>query len=271
MSDTSGDTLTKYTDPTMREFMNEAGGGYYNYGKLAPDTDTTKMTSLREANESMVEYIISELGITTESRVLDLACGQGMYLVQIAARTGCSFVGTDKFEVELEQARRNANEFGVNTQGKFLESSWEEMSEEVKGEKFTHILSMGALHYGHPIIDEILNDIAGCCDLHTKVFLWDIDRCTAWEDCSDPNIHLQMSHAMLSRYEMISHIEESALELTKYEDWTPFIIPGYEFLCRMCEIKDPEMKILTYPKMKKAFIEGKLSNGIYYLRLKRLN
>ena len=44
--------------------------------------------TLIEANLNLVDWIISYMGITESSYLLDIACGRGKYTVEIAKRTG---------------------------------------------------------------------------------------------------------------------------------------------------------------------------------------
>lgn len=190
-----------------------------------------------------------------------------MYTVGISRRTGCRFTGTDINEQYLVRARYLAEQHGVSHLGKFVGSSWELMAAVVKEQKYTHVLSMGSLLYGHHIVDDILVDIAECCDTNTQVFIWDAIRKVDWKDCETVNKHLKMNNPLISKEEMLKKIGSSRLELTDFEDFTTYVIPGYQVITRECQKRDPEMKVLTFPLLKDAFAEGTLGYVIYYLML----
>ena len=162
-------TLTVAAD--YSNLRTDLAGCYLNYSRLDPDTDPAGVADLVQANENMVEHIISTLDISRDSHVLDLGCGKGMYTVEIAKRTGCRFLGTDINPTYLEKCRELARGNGVEEMGNFVQSSWEEMSTQAKEKKYTHVLVLGSLLYGHKVIDQVMADIADCCRADTKIFL----------------------------------------------------------------------------------------------------
>jgi cyclopropane fatty-acyl-phospholipid synthase-like methyltransferase len=60
-----------------------------------------------------VDQLITRLGITVETRVLDVGSGVGGPAVYIAERTGCRVAGIDVNEVGVTTARRLADSAGV--------------------------------------------------------------------------------------------------------------------------------------------------------------
>ena len=132
-------SLENYEDTDKNQLWKDMAPGYINLGMIRPD-DPPEMTML-EGNEAMVDYIIQTLGITELSNVLDLGCGMGMYIVQIAKRTGCRYVGTDKSEGYVEICKKTAEEFGVAERGEFLVSSWEQPNESARNIVFHCLLS----------------------------------------------------------------------------------------------------------------------------------
>ena len=243
----------------------EIGGGYRNYGILDPDTDISNMTDLRVANEQMVDHVISSLNITENSCVLDLGCGRGRCAVEIAKRTGCRVVGTDRSGDYLRESEELAKSESIKAE--WIQSTWEEMNPRVKEMRYTHIISLGALLYGHGVVGEILEDIAECCTADTVVFLWDFVRCIPWTECGEINRHMKMSYPILNKEEMLEKISKSPLQLTLFQDFTKYVIPGYNIIIRKCEEKDPNMKVLTHPIVGEAFKKGELAYVIYHLKL----
>ena len=44
--------------------------------------------TLTEANDYMTNWIVEKLGITESSNVLDIGCGKGKYIAEIAQKSG---------------------------------------------------------------------------------------------------------------------------------------------------------------------------------------
>jgi SAM-dependent methyltransferase len=70
------------------------------------------------------EQVVRELGVVSEDRVLDLACGTGGVAL-VAARTGADVVGLDISADQLEKARRGAEKAGLEI--RFDEGDCQEM------------------------------------------------------------------------------------------------------------------------------------------------
>jgi SAM-dependent methyltransferase len=65
-----------------------------------------------EASAAEVEFLVSALGLSEGSRVLDLACGHGRHSVELARR-GITVTGVDLSQPSLELAAATAAEAGV--------------------------------------------------------------------------------------------------------------------------------------------------------------
>ena len=160
--------LAQYSNTMMEDLWKDLAPGFYNYGRIAPDADLDSIPDLRQANEEMVHYFISKLGITKESKLLDLACGKGMYTVRIAEITGCSYTGVDLAEHYLEECKQWAASHGVTDQGEFLQGTMVDLPASVKERKYTHIMSLSAVFYVHDKLDDLLENIACCSDKDTS-------------------------------------------------------------------------------------------------------
>ena len=65
------------------------------------------------------DLFIEWLSPTSQSRVLDVACGSGLTTLRIAERTGCSVVGIDMHENALAEARRTTAKDGLTSRAAF--------------------------------------------------------------------------------------------------------------------------------------------------------
>jgi SAM-dependent methyltransferase len=68
-----------------------------------------------ERTTQEVDFVVEQLGLTTGSAVLDLACGHGRHAIELARR-GCRVTGLDLSEPSLELARGRAAETGVDVE-----------------------------------------------------------------------------------------------------------------------------------------------------------
>jgi 2-polyprenyl-3-methyl-5-hydroxy-6-metoxy-1,4-benzoquinol methylase len=69
-------------------------------------------THTPERSAAQVEFLIAELGLEHDQRVLDLPCGHGRHSVELARR-GLRVVGVDLNDAPLEMARAAARDAGV--------------------------------------------------------------------------------------------------------------------------------------------------------------
>ena len=256
-----------YNNKIMDDLWDEIAPGYYNYGRISPHVDVDTITNLKQANEDMMEYIISNQQIGPASNVLDLGCGKGMYTVGIAKRTGCRFVGTDINNTYIEGCKELAKTHGVEHQGEFLTASITDLPPTIKDQEYTHVLALGSMLYAHNSLDKFLTHLVSCCNKDTKIFIWDFIRKVDWERCAEANRHLKMPHPLLTKEEVLAGFEKVGLDLVEFQDTTEYIIPGYKVMTRICKRRDPDMEVLTYPLVGTAFMEGLLAYVCYSLKL----
>ncbi|KAL5247301.1 hypothetical protein ACHWQZ_G019240 [Mnemiopsis leidyi] len=253
----------------FNDMWEDLAPGYYNFGRFDPNTDISTITNLVDGNENMVRYIISQLGITKDSYLLDLGCGKGMYTVRIAEITGCKFVGVELNKEYVEQeCKELAEKHGVAQQGEFVQSCMADIPERIRGGHYTHIISLGAALYVHDKMDKLLKTISSCCNKDTQIFFWDVIRNAEWEEVRDVvQRHSKTGFPMLSRQEMWEKVEQAKFRLTKYEDFTPYILPGLKVLSRESKRRDPDTDNLTYPLFCEHFAEGKMAYVTFYFSL----
>ncbi|KAL5247061.1 hypothetical protein ACHWQZ_G019055 [Mnemiopsis leidyi] len=243
--------------------------GYYNYGRTEPSTDISTIPDLVAANENMVRYIISQLGINKDSYLLDLGCGKGMYTVRIAEITGCKFVGVElNMEFVEQDCRELAEKHGVAQQGEFVQSCMADIPDRIRGGHYTHIISLGAALHVHEKMDKLLETVTGCCNKDTQIFFWDIIRNAERDEVRDlVKRHCNKIIPLLSKQEMLEKIEIAKFQLTKFEDFTPYILPGLKVVSRESKRRDPDSIFLTYPLWCEAFAEEKLAYVVFYFTL----
>lgn len=66
-----------------------------------------------EINASLVNEFISKTNITSESVFMDLGCGIGNVVLQVAAQTGCESYGIEIMETPCKFAKRQLKEYAA--------------------------------------------------------------------------------------------------------------------------------------------------------------
>lgn len=89
------------------------------YGEIRAETygEDIGQTSWLTAQEQ--DSFIGQLGLTSESHVLDVGSGPGGPSIRLARVTGCSVAGVDIHEAGIENARRLAEEAGLSHRVQF--------------------------------------------------------------------------------------------------------------------------------------------------------
>jgi cyclopropane fatty-acyl-phospholipid synthase-like methyltransferase len=265
----SDNTMEIYSSEMKNKLWNDIAPGYYHYGLTSPTADLDNIPDLKQSNDDNVRYIIKKLGINKESHILELGCGKGMHTVRIAELTGCRYTGVDICASYIENdCKKWAAKHGVSEQGEFVHGDMMNLPAPVRERKYTHIIAIAVMLYGHNQLGVWLEMVADFCNKDTLVISQDFNRVADWDECADMNSHLKMEYPLLNKEEILKEVERSRLQLTEFEDLTKYVIPGYTIMEKECRKRDPEMRELTYPKMGKAMREGKISFVAYYMKLK---
>ena len=77
------------------------------------------LTVIHPGGLRATRMLIDALGITSESRVIDIACGKGSSAIYLARNRGCSVVGVDIATTLIQEARDTARREGVSTKVTF--------------------------------------------------------------------------------------------------------------------------------------------------------
>lgn len=128
-------------DQRFRSFWDPEGSlhwGYFeNLASARPD-------DFVPACKRWDEYMLEQSGITAESRVLEVACGNGKAAIWIAQQKGCEVVGIDLSSSYIDNARKSASNF-PSLRVSFQKESATHLPFE--NDTFTHAWSQGALYH----------------------------------------------------------------------------------------------------------------------------
>jgi len=125
--------------------------------------------SLEDAQQNKLNHIIRKLDIKSGQRVLDIGCGWGGMVYEIARQSQCEVTGISLSENQINYCKKKAKEFKLDNQVNFELCDYRE----VKG-KYQRLVSVGAFeHIGKKFyktffkkVHNIMTD-NGICLLHT--------------------------------------------------------------------------------------------------------
>ena len=125
--------------------------------------------SLEDAQQNKLNHIIRKLDIKPGQRVLDIGCGWGGMVYEIARQSQCEVTGISLSENQINYCKKKAKEFKLDNQVNFELCDYRE----VKG-KYQRLVSVGAFeHIGKKFyktffkkVHSIMTD-NGICLLHT--------------------------------------------------------------------------------------------------------
>ena len=131
------------------------GTGYRTISYYKTDTDT-----LAQALRNMTARVAEISEMKADSHVLDLGCGQGIPVLDIAVDIGCSVVGVDLADEHIVLAKKAAElyqkEKKADLKCEFYAASYFDLPEAVANQKFTHVMMQTSMFYAHNRIDELL-------------------------------------------------------------------------------------------------------------------
>ena len=120
--------------------------GSKHWGYFDDLTVPDEEEALFRASDRWNEYMLSKSGITAESRVLDIGCGNGHTAVYLAGKTQCEVVGIDISQIHVDNAENQAKLF-PQFQLSFCKASATELP--FGAGEFTHVWSQGTLLHIH--------------------------------------------------------------------------------------------------------------------------
>ena len=109
-----------------------------------------------QAADNLTERMVKLGKINHHSNVLDLGCGPGKAIRDIATLCGARCTGLDLTPANIERARKLASEQGLNNLVNYVQGSFTEFPDEIKKHKYSHIWSQVALCHAHDELHKIL-------------------------------------------------------------------------------------------------------------------
>jgi ubiquinone/menaquinone biosynthesis C-methylase UbiE len=132
-------------DQRFRNFWHPDGSLHWGYFE---DFAAAKPEDFQAACDRWDQYMLDQSGITAESRVLEVACGNGNASIWIAQQTGCEVIGLDLTPSYIENATEKAKNY-PNSRVSFQQGSATELP--FAEGSFTHVWSQAALYHIHDL------------------------------------------------------------------------------------------------------------------------
>lgn len=111
----------------------------------------------------MTERLSEISDMSSDSRVLDLGCGRGRPLLDIAVSKGCPVVGVDLCEGNIEIANEYLALYKENNndlKAEFYAASYFDLPGVVKKEMYSHVMMQTSLFYSHHRIDDVFRVVS---------------------------------------------------------------------------------------------------------------
>ncbi|MEC4813192.1 MAG: methyltransferase domain-containing protein [Scytonema sp. PMC 1069.18] len=106
--ETNTEAFSDNEDSLYKSFWDSEGSWHWGYFENLTEVSAEDFIS---ACNYWDQYMLSHSGITQESQVLNLGCGNGNTAVWLAQQTGCKVIGVDVNRVRIENAKSKAQEY----------------------------------------------------------------------------------------------------------------------------------------------------------------
>lgn len=243
-------------DQRFRKFWDPEGSLHWGYFENLADAQPKDFVP---ACKRWDEYMLEQSGITAESRVLEVACGNGKAAIWMAQQTGCEVVGIDLSASYIENAREKASEF-PSLRVSFQKESATNLPFE--NGSFTHAWSQGALYHIHEL-DKALTEVYRVLG-EGGIFAFD-DLVTPVEEISEASRKYVYERLLFeptfSPEAYAAKLAEIGFTVLQQKDLTEHIEKSYELVSELARDGYPDMSA-AFENTRSAIAAGDL--GWYF-------
>jgi len=252
------DTVNEVYESTFNKLWRKGCGKYLNFGFF-----DDKCSTLIEANDNMVEWIVSELGVTESSKLLSIGCGRGKYSIEIAKKTGCTIVGLDIVQEFIDDAAEQAKEAGIEDKSLFVVGDMVNLPEIVKSQTFTHVIALGCLFYVHDRMPAVLAEINACIDDNSTLLIHDFARSdeTALADVQDVIKHWRTTAQTQSDAEYRAAIELAGFEISLFRDDSSMSLKSCQWIVDTAAGMSDDTSTFTFWVLRDALRDGRIHHN----------
>ncbi|MHB9139571.1 MAG: class I SAM-dependent methyltransferase, partial [Victivallaceae bacterium] len=124
--------------------------------------------SLEIRDQRRCRYILNQMTLDSEKKILEIGCGTGELAFMMARNTDCKILGVDICVPFIEQARKNFNT--SNLEFKVLDFNDADNLKNITAEtQFDYIVGNGILHHLYYSMDEALANIYSLLKVGGKI------------------------------------------------------------------------------------------------------
>ncbi len=244
-------------DARFRSFWDPEGSLHWGYFENLANARPEDFTP---ACKRWDEYMLAQSGITAESRVLEVACGNGKAAVWLAQQTGCEVVGIDLSSSYIDNARKLASN-SPSLRVSFHKESATNLPFE--NDSFTHAWSQGALYH----IPELKKALTEAYRVLRPggIFLFD-DLVSPVKEVSETTRQHVYDRLL---FEPKFNAEAYADQLTQIgftvlqaKDLSEHLEKSYQLVSELARAEYPDMSA-AFEKTRQAIAAGELGWGFY--------
>ncbi|MGB7056573.1 MAG: methyltransferase domain-containing protein [Geitlerinemataceae cyanobacterium] len=256
-SDTEALFDDRERDQRFRSFWHPDGSLHWGYFKNLAEAQPEDFAP---ACDRWDEYMLAQSGITAQSRVLEVACGNGNAAIWMAQQTGCEVVGIDLSSSYIDNARSKASNF-PSLRVSFQKESATNLPFE--NGSFTHAWSQGALYH----IPELSTALAEAHRVLKPggIFLFD-DLVTPVEEVSE-NTRKYVYDRLLfkptfSPEAYAETLTELGFKVLQVKDLSEHLEKSYKLVSEMAQQGYPDLGA-AFKKTQEAIAAGELGWCFY--------
>ena len=142
-TETETEKFYDHEDDLYRSFWDSEGSLHWGYFE---DLTATASQEFLPACKRWNQYMLQRSGITNQSKVLDIGCGNGNTAVWLAQQTGCEVVGIDISQVRIDNAQHKARDYPT-LRLSFRKASGTNLP--FTDGEFTHVWSQATIYHIH--------------------------------------------------------------------------------------------------------------------------
>lgn len=245
-------------ESTFNKLWRKGCGKYLNFGYF----DETCKT-LIEANDNMVEWIVKELNVTADSKLLSIGCGRGKYSIEISKKTGCTIVGLDIVQEFIDDAVQQAKEAGIEDKSMFVVGDMTKLPEAVKSQTFTHVIALGCLFYVHDRMPAVLGEINACVDDNSTLLIHDFARSdeTALADVQDVIKHWRTTAQTQSDSEYRAAIESAGFNISLFRNDSAMSLKSCQWIVDTAAGMSDDTSTFTFWVLRDALKDGRIRHN----------
>jgi ubiquinone/menaquinone biosynthesis C-methylase UbiE len=256
---TEADTEAFYNqeDSLYRSFWDREGSLHWGYFDQEADSSSEKFL---QACQRWNEYMLEQSGITSDSCVLDVGCGNGNTAVWLATQTGCEVVGVDISSVRIGNAEALARQH-PSLRLSFQKASATSLP--FADGFFTHVWSQATLYHIHER-ELALREIQRVLK-ERGIFLFD-DLVTPVEEIGETARNYVYNRLL---FEPTFSLESYGQKLTQLglmvfqvKDLSEHLKKSYELLSELAQKSYPDLSA-AYEKMCSAIASGEVGWCFY--------